>query len=102
LAASDDNKSGKITTSNDGKTRSQNKKGYQFGDLSYHPQRPYQVRALREMIDDYEFGALSKWLGNRQPSQAKQKTIKELFTSKEEYKFGNIRREMVRRVDRGW
>jgi hypothetical protein len=87
-ASDDDNKSGKITTSNDGKTRSQNKNGgYQSGDLSYyHPQWPYyQATALRETIDGYEFGALSKWLGARQPSQ-KQKA-KELFTSyrREEY-----------------
>jgi hypothetical protein len=89
FASADDNKPGKPTTSNDGKTLSREKKGYQFGDLT---------RSLINGVtgkDDYEFGDLSKWLD----SQAKQKTGE--FTNKEEYKFGDISREMVRRIVAG-
>jgi hypothetical protein len=87
--ADDSTKSGNITDSNDGKTRSQNKKGYQFGDLT--------ERLINGVTgkDDYKFGDLSKWLD----SQAKQKAKE--FTSKEEYKFGDISREMVRKIGAG-
>ena len=89
FATADDNESGKSTTSNDEKTRSQKKTGYQFGDLT----KSLISRSTGK--DDYEFGDLSKWLD----SQAKQKAGE--FTNKEEYKFGDISREIVRRIVAG-
>ena len=89
FATADDNNSGKSTTSNDEKTRSQKKTGYRFGDLSKSLINRFPGQY------DYEFGDLSKWLDSR----AKQKAGE--FTNKEEYKFGDISREIVRRIVAG-
>jgi len=83
--------------SSSGGLEKKKKDGYQFGDISKSV-----VRALGKSVtkvtgkEEYKFGDLSRWVD----AQAKEKVNQ--FTNKDgEYQFGDISKEIIRRVRSG-
>jgi hypothetical protein len=74
------------------------KRGYQFGDLTKGLVRKFgqSVTSLTGK-EEYEFGDLSKWMDQ----QAKSKVKKFTKNPNGEYQFGDISKEILRRIQKG-
>jgi hypothetical protein len=74
------------------------KRGYQFGDLTKGLVRKFgqSVTSLTGK-EEYEFGDLSKWMDQQAKSKVKE------FTKNPngEYRFGDISKEILRRIQKG-